>query len=90
VPSGLAPDGVVISGGAVTLTFDPVEGATRYDVAIENLSGSAFVPYFTYPTTTTSKTFWPAIRATSYRYRVRATVAGTARDWSTYAGFEYR
>jgi hypothetical protein len=88
VPTGLAPDGVVVSGANVTLTFDPVAGATRYEIAIENGSVGAFVPYYTYSTTAPTKTFYPAAHATSYRFRVRATVAGTVRRWSAYATFD--
>jgi GH25 family lysozyme M1 (1,4-beta-N-acetylmuramidase) len=88
VPTGLAPDGVVVSGVSATLTFNPVAGATRYEIAIENGSGATFVPYYTYTTSAASKTFYPAVRSTSYRFRVRATVAGAARDWSPYATFD--
>ena len=72
----------------VTLTFAPVASATRYEIAIESLGASGFTAYFTYTTTTPSKTFWPATRGTTYRFRVRATVGGTVRAWSAYATFD--
>jgi hypothetical protein len=72
----------------VTLTFGSVAGATRYEIAIESRSGTGFAAYHTYATAATSKTFWPAVRATTYRFRVRATVAGAARGWSAYATFD--
>ncbi len=91
VPSALAPHDTTVSTAAVTLTYAGVAGATRYELAIENATSSgAFVPYVTYSTTALSKTYYPAIHRTKYRFRVRAEVASVMSAWSSWATFDYQ
>jgi len=90
VPSKLAPDGTVLSTPSVTLSFGSVTGATRYEIAIENAGASgSFVPYVTYTTTAPTKTYYPAIHDTKYRFRARAQVSGLMGAWSSWASFDY-
>jgi len=86
-PGSLSPDGgAPQSSQSVTLSCAAVTGASSYDFAIEYESGSTFLPYVTYTTTPSSKTFWPQIHA-PYRWRVRATANAEAGPWSAYATF---
>ena len=71
------------------MTWSAVAGATQYQDAIEVQVGAAWQAYTTYTTTTASKTFYPQTRGTSYRFRVRALVAGSYGAWSSYATFAY-
>ncbi len=89
-PSGLAPDGASLASTSVTLSWTPVSGATRYELAIENqLASGSYSPYVTYTTPTTSKTFYPQVHKTTYRFRVRAEVGGSYGAWSSFASFSY-
>jgi hypothetical protein len=89
-PTGLSPDGVSLSSASVTLACAPVAGATRYELAIEHrLPGGQYTPYVTYTTTAPSKTFYPQIHKTSYRFRVRAETGGSFGAWSGFASFDY-
>lgn len=90
VPGSLAPDATLVSTAAVTLSFSAVASATTYEIAIEYGGGNAYQPYVTYATTTTARTFYPAIHTTNYRFRVRAKVGATFGDWSAYATFQYK
>jgi hypothetical protein len=91
VPGALAPDGdVMITTPNVALSCSAVQGATGYELAIESKSGASFVPYWTYPTSGPSQTFYPAIHGTSYRWRARAQVNGVFGAWSTYATFQLK
>jgi hypothetical protein len=91
VPGNLTPDGdPLLSTSSVTLSCSAVSGATAYEFAIEFQSASGFSPYYTYPATSPSRTFYPQIHGTDYRWRVRAKVAGAFGDWSSYATFQYK
>ncbi|MEI8256979.1 MAG: hypothetical protein WCJ30_15000, partial [Deltaproteobacteria bacterium] len=90
VPTGLSPGapGAIERGPTVTLSWNPVPGATSYDVSLENgTSGGAWVPYFTYTGPNASRTFDPQVLHTSFRWRVRSLVAGVRSDWSAFAMF---
>lgn len=89
VPTGLAPDGTVVSTPSVTMTWVGVTGASRYEVAIERQVGTAWQAYTTYSTTATSKTFWPQTHGVSYRFRVRAIVGSAPTEWSALATFAF-
>lgn len=88
-PTGLSPDGGVLESGAVTLSCDPVAGASYYELEIEVDSGGGYGAYYTYEPAAPEKTFYPAVDAASYRWRVRAMVSGTWTPWSGWAVFEY-
>jgi hypothetical protein len=77
-------------GNVVTLACSGVARASRYEFAIEvrNASG-AFVPYYTYVSTTAAKAFAPQTRGT-FGFRVRAEIDGTWRSASSTSSFEVR
>ncbi|RZS89407.1 hypothetical protein EV189_1170 [Motilibacter rhizosphaerae] len=92
VPTGLSPDS---SSGApaatkaqtdLLLSWAPVSGATGYEVQVSDDEG--FDPDVLGQTTTTTSWALPAtVPAGDYVWRVRATAAGAAGDWSTTAAF---
>lgn len=90
VPGSLAPDGTTLATTSVTLTFSAVPSATTYEIAIEYGGGSSFQPYVTYSGAATSRTFYPAIHGTTYRWKVRAKVGTAFGDWSAPATFQYK
>lgn len=90
VPTNLSPSGGTITTPSVTLRCDPVSGATSYELAIEVRSGATFGAYYTYTSSTPSKTFYPATHGTAYRFRVRASTAAGFGPWSSYATFDFR
>ena len=74
----------------MTLACAPVTNATRYELAIEHrLASGQYTPYVTYTTTAPSKTFYPQLHKTSYRFRIRAETGGTFGAWSSFASFDY-
>lgn len=80
---GLSPDSGATfpAGSAVTLRGPATAGATAYELEIES--------YFTYASSTPSKTFWPqGVRA--FRWRMRAKVNGVFGAWSAWATFSTR
>jgi hypothetical protein len=88
-PSGaLSPDGVTLSGDRVTLVAPAITGADRYELAIEVRADSSFSPYVTYAVLTPTKTFYPQIHGTTYRWRVHGRVGGAWSAWSPWASFE--
>ena len=88
-PGGLWPDGGVDEkGDSVTLSCDPLSGATEYEFEIENQAGG-WVPYFTYQSAEASKTFWPSIQDTPYRWKVRARNDKGWGPWSSWATFDF-
>jgi len=89
-PSNLTPSGGLVTTEAVTLRADPVSGASSYELAVEVRSGSTFGAYYTYTSSTSSKTFYPATHGTAYRFRMRARTAAGWGPWSSYAQFDYR
>lgn len=86
-PTGLTPSGGTISTSSVALGCDAVDGATTYEMAIEYIVSGSYRPYYTYTSSTPSKTFYPATRGTTYRWRVRARTAagwGPTSAWATF------
>ena len=73
-PTGLSPDGgqAFPGGGGVTMSASPISGATQYEFAIEYASSGVWTTYYAYTASSSSKTFYPAVRGTDYRFRVRA------------------
>ena len=88
VPTGLSPSGSTVTASSVTLTCDPYAGASRYELAIEVMTSGGWRTYYTYATSSPSRTFYPATRGTSYRFRVRAQTAGGWTEWSAFATFD--
>jgi hypothetical protein len=88
-PTGLSPDGgqVYPGGGAVVMSCTPLADATQYEFAIEYGSGGAWATYYAYTTSGSSKTFYPAVRGTDYRFRVRASNVYGWGPYSAWAGF---
>ena len=83
--STLSPTGgEQIHTDGVTVSCDPVQGATRYQFEIERYDGSGRVSYYTYEPGSASKKFWPATDDAAYRWRVRAR---TSSGWKTYSGW---
>ena len=72
-PTGLLPDGgqAFPAGGAVVMSCSAVTGATSYEFSIEYGSGGVWTTYYAYTTSGSSKTFYPAVHGTDYRFRVR-------------------
>jgi hypothetical protein len=89
-PTGLAPDGETMTTPDVKISCDPVLGATRYEFSLEYVvvSSGNYAPYVTYTQTIPSKVFYPQVKKTTYRFRVRAEVSGTFGPWSSYASFQ--
>ncbi len=88
-PTGLTPNGGSLSTASVTLRCDPVDGATSYEIAIEYIVSGSYRSYYTYTTSVPSKSFYPATRGTTYRWRVRARTAAGLGPYSSYASFDY-
>lgn len=87
-PLNLAPPNGAVESGAVTMSCDAVSGAGQYAFEIEVLSANQWVPYYTYTVMAPSRTFYPSITATSYRWRVRANTTsgwGPSSTWSTFS-----
>lgn len=86
----LAPDGTTVSTPAVTLTCGAVTGATKYEFSIESLGKTgSWVPYTKYTGTGPSRTFYPQLHGTTYRWRVRAELSGAWTASSKDATFAY-
>lgn len=80
-----------MASNGVTMTCNPVAGASRYEFAVEvKGQNGAFSTYYTWVGTAPSRTFWPQTRGTTYRFRVRAEVGGTFRGASAAAAFDVR
>lgn len=52
-------------------------------------TAGAVHPYFNYQRTTTSVTFWPQVRNTTYVWRVRAKSGASYGPWSSDASFTW-
>ena len=90
VPTNLWPDrGTVIRTASVTLSADPVSGATSYAFEIVYFDGATWHDYYTYRSGSATQTFWPAFSSTAYRWRIRAENAAGASDWPAWAGFNF-
>lgn len=89
-PTGLSPDnGQTITTSAVTLSCNPMSGASQYEYEIEYADGANWHYYYTYTSGTSSQTFWPFFDDTAYRWRVRAQLGLEWSDWSAYAEFNF-
>ncbi|MBN2497964.1 MAG: hypothetical protein JXR96_25445 [Deltaproteobacteria bacterium] len=89
-PSGLSPNGVPQSGPGVTLSCNAIASASSYAFEIEMLSGGSYGAYYTYTAGSASKTFYPAVDGTTYRFRVRASNAAGWGANSAWAYFDFR
>ncbi|MCZ6917002.1 MAG: fibronectin type III domain-containing protein, partial [Gemmatimonadetes bacterium] len=89
-PTGLSPDNGqrFPSGSSVTMSSNPITGASDYDFEIDYSSGGTWKDYYTYTGKTHSRTFWPVYNNTSYRWRVRAKNASGWGEWSVWATFD--
>jgi hypothetical protein len=87
VPGALSPDGVTITASSVTLSASAVASATSYQFAIESDVAGVWTAYYTYTTTSPTKTIYPQTRGRDYRFRVNAMVGGAYGAWSSYATF---
>jgi hypothetical protein len=85
-PTGLSPDGgqEFPNGSSVTMTSDPISGATQFEFAIEHDAGGTWATYYTYTSTTSSFTFWPQYDDREYRFRMRAE---NAYGWGPYSAW---
>jgi hypothetical protein len=90
VPGMLSPDGATLSTAGVTLSCGAVGSAASYEFAIEYLSGGSYVTYASYAGAAPSRTFYPTVRGTTYRWRVRAKTGTTWGAWSSWATFQFK
>jgi hypothetical protein len=87
-PSNLDPTGWErVYGDSVTLSWSNT-GASSYEVRIYWWDGSDWRSYYTYTTSSTSKTFWPT-RVTDYAFLVRSTRSGSTSEWSAASYFSF-
>ena len=82
-------DGAHFDTDSVTLSCDALDEVDRYAFEIQSYSVilDAYQPYWTYETSRSSQTFWPAIDDVAYRWRVRAHSAegwGADSPWRTF------
>jgi GH25 family lysozyme M1 (1,4-beta-N-acetylmuramidase) len=89
VPQPTSPaEGATVTATPVTLGATSVPGAGKYELAVEFFSATkgAYVPYYTFASTTPSKAFWPSGSTSSgapFRFRVRAHKNGV---WGAFSG----
>jgi hypothetical protein len=77
-----------VYGDSVTMSWGST-GASGYDVKIYFWDGSDWLSYYTYTTSSTSKTFWPT-RETEYAFLVRSrSSSGTTSEWSAASYFSF-
>jgi N-acetyl-anhydromuramyl-L-alanine amidase AmpD len=82
-PTGLSPTGSVTkSGASVKLSWGAVAGADTYEVYVQYYSGGTYKYYYAWTTSSASFTFWPTVKYTYYRWRVRAHNASGWGPWS--------
>lgn len=87
-PTGLDPSGwETVSGDSVTMRWGGT-GATSYDVRAYWHDGSDWYTYYTWSTSSTSKTFWP-VRGGSYAFMVRSVRSSGTSEWSAPSYFTY-
>lgn len=91
-PTSIEPPMANVSrGDFIPLGWERVQGASRYEVAMEySASGDQWSNYHTW-TNRTSNAFnvWPQTQNANYRWRVRACQIGGCSDWSTFGHFVY-
>lgn len=88
-PTNLSPQfGANVAGGRLELSCDPVSDATAYEWEIENWYSvtSTWVTYFTYPSSDSSRVFYPPSDL-AYRWRVRAQTPGGWTPFSSWQSF---
>lgn len=89
-PTPLSPaDGAVITTSSVTLSVEPVSGASSYEFEIWYWGGTEWQYYYTYRPTGAQQTFWPAFDDTAYQWRARAENGFGWSDWSQWTGFDF-
>lgn len=83
-PAPAAPTGLAVSAlpTSLVLAWDPFPGAGRYRVEVEFLSGGVWRFYYAWTTSQPTFRFWPQLRRTSYRFRVRAEGPGGESAWA--------
>ena len=89
-PTALNPrDWATDTGGDTTLTWSPSgAAASGYEVQIHWWDGAAWQPYYTYTTTTPTRTFWPVVEA-PFAWRVRGQSSAGIGAWSAWAYFTF-
>jgi hypothetical protein len=88
-PSGLDPsDRETVRGDSVTLSWSST-GASSYEVRIYWWDGSDWNTYYTYTTSTASKTFWPTLDETSYAFMVRSVGSSGTSEWTSPSYFYF-
>jgi hypothetical protein len=89
-PAGLSPSGgQQISTSAVTLSCYPIAGATKYEFEIEYRRSGEWTEYHVYRAAENSKTFWPYVENSRYRWRVRAQNTAGWGERSVWAYFVF-
>ncbi|MBK8995754.1 MAG: hypothetical protein IPM35_08405 [Myxococcales bacterium] len=86
----LSPNGTTHSSPSVTLSCAAVTNASSYEFTIETSKSDSWMPYVKYTTTGPSRTFYPQLHQTTYRWRVRALVNGAWSAPSYDATFQYQ
>jgi N-acetyl-anhydromuramyl-L-alanine amidase AmpD len=86
VPTGLDPAGwETVTQEDVTLRFTG-NGASSYEIKLYWHDGDDWNYYYTYTTSSTTKTFWPSVGDTYYAWTVR----GGGSDWTPLAYFYFK
>jgi len=85
-PTGLDE---TISGDSVTMSCNPVSGATGYEFEIEFMNNGSFTSYYSYSVASNAKTFCPQNHDTTYRWRVRARNGYGVSDSSSWSTFDF-
>lgn len=89
-PTSLYPvDGQVITYDYAKIMSSTIPRATAYQLAVEQWTGSAFIPYYTWTNTNAFVKFSPAVSNAIYRFRARAMNAHGWGDWSEFASFDF-
>ncbi len=88
-PTSLDPSGWdLVTSDSVTLTWSG-SGARAYEVRIYWWDGADWNVYYTYTTTSASKTFWPSVADTEYAFMVRAEGSAGTSEWSATSYFTF-
>jgi hypothetical protein len=89
VPTNLDPSGYeTIYSESVTLSW-VASGATSHEVKIYWWDGSDWSHYYTYSTSSPSKTFWPTVSSTDYAFTVRSRGSSGTSAWSALSYFSF-
>lgn len=88
-PTSLDPSGWErVTTDSVTLSWAST-GARSYEVRIYWWDGSDWNVYYTYTTTSASKTFWPTVSDTEYAFLVRSVGSTGTSEWSATSYFTF-